>query len=102
MRRDRVENIVKVVKFIQQSKSTYFREISRNLGLNLRITKEILDYIEPFLTKESVGNNLGMNLPNLPVIIRLKDDFSWDKLEKHIADRERGDRLIKRIKEMSK
>ena len=102
MRRDRVENIIKVVKFIQQSKSTYFREISRNLGLNLRITKEILDYIEPFLTREPVGNNLGMNLPNLPVIIRLKEDFSWDKLEKHIQDTERGEKLIKKIKEMER
>lgn len=73
MRKDRVKNVIRIVKFIQENPNTHLREISRELGLNPATVHRILKEIEEFLVMEAVDSKVEMELPNLPVLIRLKE-----------------------------
>ena len=89
MRKDRLRNIVRVVRFIQENPNTYLREIARELNLNPATVHRILKEIEEFLETEAVDGKVNLELPNLPVLLRLKKNVTVEGIIKYLKVKER-------------
>ncbi len=83
MRRDKVSNILRVVKFLEENPDTYLREISRNLNLNPATVHRCLKEISEFIVAKPLADTMD-GLPNLPVLIRLKEGVTAEGIARFL------------------
>jgi hypothetical protein len=86
--------LYKVVKFIENNPDTYVREIARSLNIHMEIVRRCLKTLSEFIeTREFADPQL--NLPQLPILIRLKEGYTAEKVIKAIN-------IIKKIESLDK
>ncbi len=89
IRRDSIEKLVRIVKFIEENPNTYLRDISRNLGINPATVHRVLKLINDFIEVTSINDKIEANLPNLPLFIRLKEGVTTEGIVKFVATRQK-------------
>ncbi len=89
-RKSIIEKAMKVLKYIEENPNTYLRDISRSLGINPATVHRILKELTPFLEFTSVNDQLkGVELPNLPTFIRLKEGYTVEGILKYLKVKEK-------------
>jgi DNA-binding Lrp family transcriptional regulator len=97
MRKDKITNIARIVKFLEQNPNTYLREISRNLNLSPSTVHACLKEISDFLIVKSVVDGIGnIDLPNLPLMIRLKEGVTAEGIIKFLRTKEKIEEVMKK------
>lgn len=84
MRKSRLISIIKVAKFIESNPNTHLREISRQLIMNPAIVHRALGDIEEFLVTRSFNEEIGSGIPNMPVLVRLKENVTTEGILKFL------------------
>jgi DNA-binding MarR family transcriptional regulator len=90
---DKKAQILRIVKFLEENPNSYLREIARTLNLNPAIVHRCLKEINDFIITEPVIKSSIDSLPNLPIMIRLKEGVTVDGILRFLQIRERIDRL---------
>jgi len=65
-----------IVKFLEENPGTYVREISRKLKINPAIVHYCLKEISEFIEVITPSEIFSMNLPNLPLQIKIKNGYT--------------------------
>ena len=84
MRKKNIVNIVKVAKFIETNPNTYLREIARQLNMNPAIVHRTLKDINDFLVTRSFNDEIEARLPNIPVLLKLKENVNTEGILKFL------------------
>jgi len=94
MRKEKVVNILRVAKYLQENPDSYLRDISRNLNLSTSVVHRSLKELENFIITRSVNTELETKLPNLPVFIRLKDSITFEGIVNYFAKKKKLDEIV--------
>lgn len=89
MRKDKMVNTIKIIKFIEQNPGTHIREIARSLSLNPATVHRILKEMQEFLTFRSLNYEVDRPLPNMPTLIRLKDGVTAEGILRYLRVKEK-------------
>ena len=89
MRKDKFTHAIRIVKFIENNPNTHMREIARNLDLNPATVHRILKELQEFLIFRSLNQEVDRPLPNMPVLIKLKDGITTEGIVRYLKVKER-------------
>jgi len=78
------EALIKVLKFIEENPRTYLREISRELKISPSTVYSCLKEISEFLELSSPLGKEDIELPNLPISIKLKDGYTAEGILRYL------------------
>jgi hypothetical protein len=92
MKRERILNILRVARFIKDNPNTYLREIARRLNMNASVVHRTLKDIGDFIVPRSINEEIGANLPNMPIFIRLKEGVTPEGILKFLNLKEKLNR----------
>jgi hypothetical protein len=95
MRKDKLINIIKIAKYLEENPNSYLREIARNLNISPGSVHRALKEMEDFIETSSINQQFSTNLPNLPVFIRLKEGITADGLARYFARKEKLKKIVK-------
>ncbi|MEM5801983.1 MAG: winged helix-turn-helix domain-containing protein [Candidatus Aenigmatarchaeota archaeon] len=87
--------ILKVAKYLEENPNSYLSDIARNLNLSTGAVHRALKELQEFIITRSISQELGMNLPNLPVLIRLKEGVTFEGLVKYFAKKKKLEEITK-------
>ncbi len=82
-------NIAKVAKFIEVNPDTHLREIARNLKLHPYVTQKCIREINEFIVTRSFNEEAAKTLPNLPIMIRLKEGITAEGIARYLRTRDK-------------
>ncbi|MDI6807188.1 MAG: winged helix-turn-helix domain-containing protein [Candidatus Aenigmarchaeota archaeon] len=89
--------ILKIVKFLEENPNTYLREISRSLNISSSTVHRCLKEISEFLITKSVADGVGsLELPNLPIMIRLKQGVNAEGIIRFLRMKEKIENIKKK------
>jgi len=80
----RSEALFKVLKFIEENPGTYLREISRELKISPSIVYSCLKEVSEFLELSSPIGKEDVELPNLPISIKLKQGYTAEGIMRYL------------------
>jgi len=83
----RNEALIKVLKFIEENPGTYLREISRELKISPSTVYSCLKEISEFLELFSPVGKEDVELPNLPISIKLKQGYTAEGIIRYLRFR---------------
>ena len=78
------EALLKVLKFIEENPGTYLREISRELKISPSIVYSCLKEVSEFLELSSPIGKEDVELPNLPISIKLKQGYTAEGITRYL------------------
>jgi len=81
------EALIKVLKFIEENPGTYLREISRELKISPSTVYSCLKEISEFLELSSPLGKEDIELPNLPISIKLKQGYTAEGIIRYLRFR---------------
>ena len=84
---DRSEALMKVLKFIEENPGTYLREISRELKISPSMVFSCLKEVSEFLEVSSPIGKEDIELPNLPISIKLKQGYTAEGIVRYLRFR---------------
>lgn len=85
MRKDKLINLLKIVKYIEQNPGTYLNEISKKLKLNQATVFRALNELDMFIERTSVNEQFTeINLPQLPITLKLRETATFEGIKRFI------------------
>jgi predicted transcriptional regulator len=81
------EALFKVLKFIEENPGTYLREISRELKISPSLVYSCLKEVSEFLELSSPIGKEDIELPNLPISIKLKQGYTAEGIIRYLRFR---------------
>ncbi len=78
------EALFKVLKFIEENPGTYLREISRELRISPSTVYSCLKEVSEFLELSSPVGKEDVELPNLPISIKLKQGYTAEGIIRYL------------------
>jgi DNA-binding Lrp family transcriptional regulator len=81
---DRNEALLKILKFIEENPGTYLREISRELKISPSLVYSCLKEVNEFLELSSPIGKEDIELPNLPISIKLKQGYTAEGIIRYL------------------
>jgi len=81
------EALIKVLKFIEENPGTYLREISRELKISPSAVYSCLKEVSEFLDLSSTIGKEDIELPNLPISIKLKQGYTAEGIIRYLRFR---------------
>jgi DNA-binding Lrp family transcriptional regulator len=84
---DRNEALLKILKFIEENPGTYLREISRELKISPSLVYSCLKEVNEFLELSSPIGKEDIELPNLPISIKLKQGYTAEGIIRYLRFR---------------
>ena len=83
------EKAIRIIKYIEDNPNTHLRDIARNLNINPATVHRVLKALSDFIEVTSINEQFNINLPNLPVFIRLKEGVTAEGIVKYLKIREK-------------
>ena len=87
------EKAIKIIKYIEDNPNTHLRDIARNLNINPATVHRVLKALSDFIEVTSINEQFNINLPNLPVFIRLKEGVTAEGIVKYLKIREKLEKM---------
>jgi hypothetical protein len=81
------EALLKILKFIEENPGTYLREISRELKISPSLVYSCLKEVNEFLELSSPIGKEDIELPNLPISIKLKQGYTAEGIIRYLRFR---------------
>ena len=81
------EALFKILKFIEENPGTYLREISRELKISPSTVYSCLKEVNEFLELSSPIGKEDIELPNLPISIKIKQGFTAEGIMRYLRFR---------------
>jgi predicted transcriptional regulator len=81
------EALFKVLKFIEENPGTYLREISRELKISPSLVYSCLKEVNEFLELSSPIGKEDIELPNLPISLKLKQGYTAEGIIRYLRFR---------------
>jgi len=78
------EAILKILKFVEENPGTYLREISRELKISPSLVYSCLKEVNEFLDLSSPIGKEDIELPNLPISIKLKQGYTAEGIIRYL------------------
>jgi predicted transcriptional regulator with HTH domain len=78
------EALLKILKFIEENPETYLREISRELKISPSLVYSCLKEVNEFLELSSPIGKEDIELPNLPISIKLKQGYTAEGIIRYL------------------
>ena len=85
------EALLKILKFVEENPGTYLREISRELKISPSLVYSCLKEVNEFLELSSPIGKEDIELPNLPISIKIKQGYTAEGIIRYLRFR----RLLK-------
>jgi hypothetical protein len=81
------EALLRILKFIEENPGTYLREISRELKISPSLVYSCLKEVNEFLELSSPIGKEDIELPNLPISIKLKQGYTAEGIIRYLRFR---------------
>jgi hypothetical protein len=78
------EALIRILKFIEENPGTYLREISRELKISPSLVYSCLKEVNEFLELSSPIGKEDIELPNLPISIKLKQGYRAEGIIRYL------------------
>jgi DNA-binding Lrp family transcriptional regulator len=78
------EALIRILKFIEENPGTYLREISRELKISPSLVYSCLKEVSEFLELSSPIGKEDIELPNLPISIKLKQGYRAEGIIRYL------------------
>lgn len=66
------DRTIQIFRYIEGNPGTYLTGIAEDIKLPKGTVYNCLRVLEPFIDRESVADSVGIPLPNLPTLLRIK------------------------------